>query len=207
MLQYLTSFQNSVSDARGMISAAHQKDPSGVYLWHSAARSMFVESSFMKIFIAWESFLENTFISYMLGNPSISGKVLTKHVSPSDQKHANDMLIGSGRQLFVDWSTPEVVRKIGKICFHGGEPYETVLASVHTDLLDLKTIRNAASHLSSTTAAALDGLAARKLQVPVSGFSASQLLLATAPSSTPNDTILGVYCQQLDSAATLIATA
>jgi hypothetical protein len=207
MLQLLTSFQNSVADARGMISAAHQKDAAGAYLWHSAARSMFVESSFMKIFISWEVYLESTFLSYMLGNPSIRGNVLTRHVSPLDQKHANDILIGSGRQQFVDWSTPDTVRRIGKVCFQNGEPYETVLASIHSDLLDLKTIRNAASHISSTTATALDGLAARKLQVPVAGFSAAQLLLAADPSSSTGDTVLGAYCGQLDSAAILIANA
>jgi hypothetical protein len=77
--------------------------------------------------------------------------------------HVNDMLMGSGQRAFVDWSTPETVRKIGRMCFANGDPYETVLSSIHTDLLDLKTVRNAASHVSSTTTAALDALATRRL--------------------------------------------
>jgi hypothetical protein len=207
MLQYLSLFQNSVSDARGMISTAHQKDASGAHLWHSAARSMFVESSFMKIFLSWETFLESTFIDYMLGKPSIGATILTRHVSPKNAGHANDMLHVGGHQRHVDWSTPDAVRRMSRVCFDEGEPYESVLSSINSDLLDLKTIRNAASHASRASAAALDGLATRKLQVSVSGITAAELLLASDPASATQETVLSVYCGQLDSAATLIANA
>jgi hypothetical protein len=205
MLQHLTAFQNSVADARGMISDANRTDAAGTHVWHSLARSMFVESSFMKIFISWEMFLERTFIDYMLGNPSTRGTLLVKHVSPLNAAHANDLLIGSGRQQFVDWSTPEIVRRISRICFENGEPYESVLSSFHSDLLDLKTLRNAASHMSSTTGPALDALATRRLQITVSSFSVAQFIQAIDPSSNGGDSILATYCSLLDSAANLIA--
>ena len=205
MLVHLTNFQNSVADARGMVSNAHQKDAVGAYIWHSAARSMFVESSFMKIFISWETFLEKTFIEYMLGNASILGNNIPRYVNPIDATHANNFLIG--RQQYVDWSTPDIVRRLAKLYFANGEPYESGLASIHSDLLDLKTIRNASSHMSSTTTAALDALASRKLQTTITGCTPASLLLAMDPNSVASSTFLNGYCDQLDSAANSIASA
>ena len=206
MLVHLSRFQNDMSDARGMVSSAQQKDSAGAYVWHSAARSMFIESSFMKIFIAWELFQEQTFISYMLGNASMRGTVITRYVTPLDSNHANDLLLG-GNGRFADWSTPDVVRRMARLCFANGDPYETALAAIHSDLLDLKTIRNAASHISSTTTSALDALASRKLQTPMSGCSVASLLLAIDPNSAAGDSFLTSYCNLLDAAANLIANA
>lgn len=49
----------------------------------------------MKIFIAWEYFLEQTFLDYMLGTASMSGKTIVRFVNPLDITHANSLLVGN----------------------------------------------------------------------------------------------------------------
>jgi hypothetical protein len=82
-----------------------------------------------------------------------------------------------------------------------GEPFESVLASIHSDLLDLKTIRNAAAHVSTTTVQPLDALASRKLQRNISGIAAAAFLLSTDPTSRSGSTIFEGYTSVLDTAA------
>ena len=76
--------------------------------------------------------------------------------------HAHRILIGT--QKYVDWSNPEIIRRLCNLFFDPSNPFDTYIASINTDLFDLKTIRNAAAHLTSTTSQQLDSLATRKLK-------------------------------------------
>jgi hypothetical protein len=89
--------------------------------------------------IAWETIQERAFVEYLMGVTSAAGNIMPRFVQPSDRAHASKMLIGQGR--FVDWSTPDPIRKLANNFLGNGEPFETVLASIHADLIDLKTIR------------------------------------------------------------------
>ncbi|MGI8484253.1 MAG: hypothetical protein ACR2OU_08315, partial [Thermomicrobiales bacterium] len=91
--------------------------------------------------------------------------------------------------------------------FEGGDPFETVLAQVNSDLLDLKTVRNAAAHLASTTNAQLDALATRKLSTPIAGMTVAKFVMTADPHSATGQSILQTYEATLDTAAHLIANA
>jgi hypothetical protein len=199
MLPILQSFRNSIATSQGLIATAYSQGQAGAYLLAPDIRSTIVEAAFLKIFIGWESLLETTFHEFLIGTPSAAGTAITRYGVPVDGAHAHRMTLGSMR--YVDWSSPEVVRKLGRNFFLNGDPFETVLASLHSDLIDLKTIRNSAAHLSSTTSAQLDALAGRKLRRAITGMGASDLLLSIDPNSPTNETILQVYVSILDAAA------
>lgn len=199
MLHILQEFRDSVVVARRLITAAHATDANGAFVWPEQDRWTVSEAAFLKVFIAWESLQEKAFIEYLVGTASGAGNVVQRHATPLDRAHANQMLIGVMR--FVDWSTPDVVRKLSKNFFVNGEPFEGVLASIHSDLLDLKTIRNAAAHLATSTTQQLDALASRKLQRSVTGISTATLLLSVDPSSAAGNTIFETYVALLDAAA------
>jgi hypothetical protein len=199
MLPLLIEFRDAITVSRRLIAAAHQKDATGAYTWAEADRSTVVEAAFLKVFIAWETIEERSFIEYLVGAPSATGNVIPCFVQPRDRAHAAKLLIGVGR--FVDWSTPDPVRKLASNFLANGEPFERVLASIQSDLIDLKTIRNAAAHLSTTTAHLLDALASRKLQRNVSGMSAATFLLSIDPTSTTGLTVFDGYTSVLDAAA------
>jgi hypothetical protein len=164
-----------------------------------------VESAFLRLFIAWETFIEDTFIHYMVGTPSARGIVLNRYVAPLDMQHAQSIALGNTR--FVDWATPDAVRRLAGLYFHLGDPFESVLSGIHADLLDLKTVRNAAAHLSSTTTAQLDALASRKLGTPVANIGVAAFVTSPDPASVPGESILQTYERSLDAAADLIANA
>ena len=201
--QNLLVFRTSVSDCMGFISFARQKYASGSYKINSNLRKFICESAFLKIFIAWETFLERSFIDYLMGEPSVQNNRPAKWANPTDESHANQFLVGT--QRYVDWANPEITRRLSKIYFHQGYVFNSQLGSVNNDLLDLRTIRNSSAHLSSSTSSKLDALSTRLLNRTCTNYTAYKLLFSINPNSTIGDTILKYYLDILDVSAEIIA--
>ena len=109
-------------------------------------------------------------------------------------------------QRYFDFANQDNVRKIAKLYFDADYPFETPLSSINGELVDLKTIRNACAHLSSTTRTALEGLATRILGQPHPGISVYRLLTTIDPRVQGNaTTVYAAYRDMLIAAATLIA--
>lgn len=203
LIDSLTAFRNSVAEANSFIDLAFQQDDDENYTLLQNQRDFITDSAYLKIFIAWETFLETSFIQYMLGEPSILGNAITRYVQPKDEQHANSLLIGT--QRYVDWSNPGTVKKLCNLHFAPDNPFDTFISSMMSDLLDLKIIRNAAAHLSSTTRQRLDSLGTRKLKRPCNSLKVSDILFAIDPDSAMNETILTTYLNKLDVSAEGIA--
>ena len=104
LLETLQDFQDAVGKANGLIQAAYQTNANGIFLWNTENRASISEAAFLKVFIAWECFLEKSFHLFMLGTTSISGKIMTRYVIPLDLGHATRIAIGGMK--YVDWSNP-----------------------------------------------------------------------------------------------------
>jgi hypothetical protein len=65
LIDSLTTFRGSVAEANGFIDLAFQQDGNGNYALPQNQREFITDSAYLKIFIAWETFLENCFIKYM----------------------------------------------------------------------------------------------------------------------------------------------
>ena len=199
----LLDYKNTVADCIGYIGFAHEKDSNDDYIIESSLREFISESAFLKIFIAWETFLENCFVDYLMGLPSIQNKRPAKWANPVDKAHAQQLLVGT--QNYVDWANPEITRRLSKIYFHEGYVFQSQLAIINQELLDLKTIRNSAAHLSSSTSSKLDGLSSRLLNTQCANYTAYRLLFSIDPLSSNQDTILNNYLFKLDFSAKVIA--
>jgi hypothetical protein len=195
----LSDYKTKVSACMQYIGKAFAQDSSGKYILTTAEQSFVVDAAFLRIFIAWESFLESIFVGYLMGHPSTGGRFAKKFASPPTEIHARELLIGT--QKYVDWANPEIVRKLAQLYFDKGEPLGPLVASIQTDLFDLKIVRNAAAHLTSTTGRALDGLATRKLGKSIQGVTVSDFLLSMDASAGGSDTILNIYVNLLDAAS------
>ena len=81
--------------------------------------------------MAWESFLEQALISYMIGESSVSGRAPTRYVFPQSDAHCGSILIGT--QKYVDWANPEIVRKLTGLYLDQGDPIAPAIASIQTE--------------------------------------------------------------------------
>lgn len=196
LIDSLNAYRASVIEIRGYISIAFQTDAAGAYLLHVAQRNFITESAFLKVYIAWETFLESAFVKYMLGLQTVKGTNIAKYATPVDPTHANNMLIGV--QSFVDWSRADVVLKLSSLYFEVGNPFQQYMSTIVPDLQDLKTIRNSLAHLSSTTTIKLDALASRLLNKAVVNISVPDLIFSIDPTSGTGATIMDIYLTKLD---------
>lgn len=201
--QALSSFRTTAGDSLALVSSIHVMDATGNYVWKLSDRELVTSASFLRLFIAWETFLEQAFSHFMLGATSISGNAPQRWVQPPSAEHAQKMLIGT--QKYVDYANVEIVAKLAGITFGSPNPFVNTLRAVQNDLSDIRTVRNAAAHLSSTTTAILDALASRRLQRPVSNITVYDFILSDDPMATPRRKLLETFQSVLDTAAHQIA--
>ena len=119
------------------------------------------ELSFLRIFLAWEWFVENTFILYMSGIKTGKGYRAKTYVKPRNEKHAYD-LVREGRD-YVDWTSTDTVIRKASLFFEKGAPYKNALEQVITDIQDMKTLRNATVHMSKDSQEKFKSLVRRKI--------------------------------------------
>ncbi|MDR3694390.1 hypothetical protein [Mucilaginibacter sp.] len=203
LVDTLSNYRTSVTEANGFISFAFQTNATGSHLLPPNQRNFITDSAFLKIFIAWETFIENAFINYMLGETSIQGNNVPRYVQPVDHIHAGKVLIGT--QKYVDWSNPEIIKRLSNIYFGPNNIIDSYISSAMADLFDLKTIRNAAAHLTSTTQNQMVSLGNRLININNPNISVSDLIFSFDPQSSGSITILSSYLTKLDILAEGIA--
>jgi hypothetical protein len=202
LVDSLNNFRLGVAQVDSYMATAYVADANGVDIFDDAGKDFIVSSAFLKLFIAWEAFVEDIFAKYLIGEPSTDGTAVVKHVTPRDRDHALRILIGT--QKYVDWANHEIVKRLANLYLENGEPLRTNLSSINAELADLKTIRNAAAHLSSTTQPQLDALASRVLGSAVTGTTVAKFVTKLHPNDATK-TVLQYYQGILDIAAENIA--
>lgn len=109
------------------------------------------EAIFLRAFRAYENFLEEAFIHYTFGKPSLNGKVVISFLHPKDINHAYELIKSS--QTFLEWNSPPTVISRAETYLENGGPIKTVLAAKQSFLVDLRKLRNHIAHNSKTSLA------------------------------------------------------
>lgn len=144
-----------------LVVGAHYQDAQGNYVFSHENRKQITKTALLNLFIYWESFLEKMIVAIMMGETPINGTVVQKYVAPSNEQMAQSMLVGTLR--FFDFSNHDNVRKVSINFFNQGHPFAANISSIAIHLQDLKTLRNACAHITSSTQTALESLAFRLL--------------------------------------------
>ena len=196
----LGQFRLNVAQCDNLIVAAHRVDASGYSLFSQVEREQITVAAFLNFFKAWEAFLEASIAQYLVGSPTISGRHPVRYAIPTDTARASRMVVGTMR--YFDYANHDNVRTFVDIFFSYGHPYEPHLTGIVSDLNDLKTMRNAAAHISATTQKPLESLALRLLGAPHPGITLYSLL--TFPRG--GATVFSICRDKIVVVAELIAT-
>jgi hypothetical protein len=158
-------------------------------------RDWITELAFLRAFLAMESFLEESFILYSLGQLPPRGKPPRRHTFPPSRSAADDWVIPEGRR-YASWAAHDI-RNRAKRFFRGGRPFETALSASQTALEEARTIRNAIAHESSSTHQKFEGLVRQKLGTLPPGLTPGGFLGSTVPSSHPPESFLEFYVTRM----------
>jgi hypothetical protein len=199
----LADFKSKVSQCENLISNSHRKDATGADILPAADREQITIAAFLNMYISWETFLESIFAELLVGASTLNGLSPAKYAAPPDTKIARHML--KSVMKYFDYGNHDYVRSMAKLYFKDGHPFEIHISAVHSDLADMKTMRNSSAHMSLTTQNPLEGLALRIFGKPCIGIGLYQMLTSTHPRSPNKDTVFGAYKTVLITTAELIA--
>ena len=181
----------------------HQQDAGGIYLLPELDRKQVTVAAFLNFFIAWESFLEECFANFLVGSVTLGGQQPVKYASPVDTDKAKAMLVGQNK--YFDYGNLEAFRVVSRIYFDSGYPFEPHINAMSQDIADMRTIRNASAHITSTTQSKLEVLAQRLLQSPQPGIDVYTLITSPDPNYANGSTIFSTYRDRVLIAAQAIA--
>lgn len=201
--QSLADFQANVTQCDNLIANAHRPDQNGAPFLPPRDREQITVAAFLNLFIAWEEYIEFAINDFMMGDATLSGALPQKYVAPASKDHAAKMVVHVNK--YFDFANHEFVKKLVSLFFNNGYPFQGPLSSINAELADLRTIRNACAHLSSTTRTPLESLATRIFGQPHPGISVYRLLTMADPRVQGNATVYATYRDKLLAAAVLIA--
>lgn len=112
-----------------------------------------VEHCFIQIFLAWEKFLENSFILYLNAKADLQGNIYVRYGTPKDNEHAYNMI--KGTKNYPDWTNINDVKYLAEIYFENGGPF-SIIENMPVEFEDIKNIRNRISHDSEKSAKAFE---------------------------------------------------
>ena len=192
VIDTLARFTDKLVQCESLIDRAHQSDAGGTELFNLRDREQITAAAFLNQFVAWEEFIESALADFMTGEAGVSGRVPTRFVSPSDREHSLRMIVHTHK--YFNYSNHEGVRKLAGLYFEYGHPFETSLRSIDAQLGELRVIRNACAHLSSTTTRALEAVAGRIFGQRQPSITVYSLLTATDPrDGAGGRTVYGSY--------------
>jgi len=203
IVQSLGAFQASVAQCDSLIANAHTVAAGGAFHFTQRDREQITVAAFLNMFIAWEEFVEASIGDFMMGESTIGGNKPVRYVTPPTRVHSGKMIVHIGR--YFDYANHENVKKLANLYFETGYPFDTPINSLTQELSDLKIMRNACAHMSSTTKAALEGLGLRIFGSPQAGITVYQMLTANDPRTNPTVTVYASYRDKLLVAAELVA--
>ena len=203
--QSLAEFNASLAQCNNLIANAHRQDGNGIHFFSQRDREQITEAAFLNMFISWEGFLESMIGDLMMGDATLNGSHPVRYVNPPTRLHSNAMIIHTHR--YFDFASHDNVRRLIELYFQNGYPFKIAITSINAELSDLKTIRNACAHISSSTQTALEGLATRIFGQPFPAITPYQMLTSIDPRvAGGNTTVFAAYQSKLDAASTMIAT-
>jgi hypothetical protein len=169
-------------------------------------RDSLTELAFFRAFLAWEAFLEESFILYLIGQLPPCGRAPQRYAFPPNQQAAIDWVIPEGRP-FAEWTDTGRVRSRAERFFKAGRPFASVLTNNQHTLEDARILRNAIAHASSNAHQKFEQLVRIKLGVFPANLTVGGFLGMTVPASTPPSSFLEFYFSKIEFAAKQIVRA
>jgi len=168
-------------------------------------RNILIELAFLRSYLAWERFLEEAFILFLIGKkPRRRRRPPRCFVTPKSRQHAFQLILPETGRSYIDWDNPEIVRIRAKRFFANGEPFESALTSHLYLFQEIQVIRNAIAHRSLTSEEKFHRLVRDKLTYLPANVSVGSFLETTMTGINPPITYLDYYLDGISRTAELI---
>ena len=155
------------------------------------------EMAFLHVFSAWESFVEESFILYLVGQAPPGGRAPKRYVFPPNHDTAMEWVVPEGRS-YVQWTDAQAVRERAGRFFRDGRPFAPVLRSNQNMLKEVLIVRNAIVHSSVNARGKFETLVRDKVKTLPPNLTVGEFLSTTEPGSTSPASFLEFYIAKID---------
>lgn len=159
-------------------------------------RDSIIELVFLRGFLAWETFLEESFVLYLVGKTAPRGRAPHRYTLPPTRRFAEAWVVPEGRH-YAGWDAQHVSSRAERF-FRDGRPYSAVLRANQNLLQETRTIRNAIAHESSSAKDKFETAVRIRLGALPPNLTVGGFLGMTVVSSSPPQSYLEFYLQRLD---------
>ena len=205
LISALTAFGRSLEDARDIAEDARDwaipTSPTTAAQITTQRRDVLTETAFLRAFIAWEVFLEETFLLYLLGHRLPKRSAPRRYGFPPSREAATEWC--SDGKAYSKWSVSEV-RKRADRWFKDGKPFTPALQGQQSRLDQLTTIRNAVTHVSPDARTKFENLVRQELGYLPPNTTVGGFLITAKPATTPPQSFMEFDIEQMELAATNI---
>ena len=139
-------------------------------------KALIVELSFLKVYFAWEQFLEESFMICITGNRADTHS----YIHPKNPTHAKQILIGN--KQFSRWTHNDVISR-GNLLLKRN-PYRKTLQPIQQYLDDIYLIRNCIAHGTKDMRDKFETLVRSKLGTFPRGTTPGVFLTLIMPDTT-----------------------
>lgn len=191
------AFRRTLGDCRSFAAdASRWALPGGPLRISRRRRDSIVELVFLRAFLAWETFLEDSFVLYLVGRTAPRGRAPYRYTLPPTMKLAEEWLVPEGR-TYANWDATSVSDRSERY-FRDSRPFAAALRSHQNLLSDAKTIRNAIAHESKSAYTKFENVARVKLGTLPSNLTVGSFLNTTVAGSTPPQSYLEFYLEKME---------
>lgn len=205
LVSALITFSRALAEARSLaIDAQNWSTPSaggGRAQITPKRRDMLTEMAFLRAFTAWEIFLEESFLLYLVGYKAPRAARPKRCGFPADLMAASEWC-NDGKD-YVTWDAQNV-RKRADRWLDQGTPFTPALRIQQNRFEQLATLRNAIAHESPFSKRKFENLVRLELPTVPSAMSVGEFLVSLVPNVTPPTSYLDHYLDHIQAAANSI---
>jgi len=203
----LTDFLRSLQECRRLSADAYRWAVPGAKPRISRnRRDNMTEMAFLRAFLAWEVFMEESFILYLNGQNPPRGRPPNRYAFPPDLETAMEWVIPEGRS-YAGWTVPAHITNRAERFFKDGRPFASVLRGNQHMLDEARIIRNAIAHKSMSARDKFENLVRTKLGTLPPNTTVGSFLGTTVVGTAPPVSFLESYISNIDFAARQIVPA
>jgi len=152
----------------------------GVGTMTTSQMIVLTEGIFLAAFRAYEMFIEEIFVLYVMGKASRSNVTAYTYLKPRSSAHAIQLM--QSAMPFLEWNTPDKVIARAELYLRDGEPLKSVLTQNRTVLADMRWVRNRIAHGSEEAQTKYENVVRKALRLmPLKIPAPGEFLMATDP--------------------------
>ena len=192
----LDNFRQTLGDCRNFAADAYKWSLPGASPRITKKRlEAIAELVFLRGVLAWEIFLEESFVLYLLGRTPPRGRTPKRFTFPPSKELAEEWVIPEGRP-YAAWDAVAVSTRAERF-FRNGRPFTAALRGSQSVLDEMRIIRNAIAHKSKSARLKFENLVRTRLGTLPPMTSVGRFLEVTIPGSSPPSSFLDYYFNRI----------